>query len=162
MSIARGMDYLHTRPQPIIHRDLKSPNILVSHDWTVKVADFGVSRVVDYDKTMTTHDIGSIPWLSPELLTQSRYSLASDVYAYGIVLWEILTRGDELYPGMRGPAISIHVEKGGRPPADVGGDLPDAAQICTLMQRCWVSEPQERPTFAEVLQALPRLSRGQE
>mmetsp|Transcript_8917 Transcript_8917/g.19282 ORF Transcript_8917/g.19282 Transcript_8917/m.19282 type:complete len:484 (+) Transcript_8917:883-2334(+) len=157
LGIARGMEYLHNHPQPIIHRDLKSHNVLVSHDWTVKVADFGLARVADHEKTMT-QNIGTVPWLSPELIAHARYSLESDVYAYGIILWEILARGDELYEGMRGPAICLHVGSGGRPPVDVGADVPDAEPLCTLMQRCWAQQPEERPSFTQVLHTLPGLS----
>lgn len=91
---AAGMLHLHTRVPPIIHRDLKSPNLLVMADWTVKVADMGLSRVV----SEATHNVATSGaaaanprWLAPEVLSGDRSSKASDVYSFGVVMWELLT-----------------------------------------------------------------------
>ena len=90
---AAGMLYLHTRTPVIIHRDIKSPNLLVTTDWTVKIADFNLSRLLD-DTKQAASTIGGGPgnprWLAPEILQGIKASPASDVYSFGVVMWEML------------------------------------------------------------------------
>jgi len=91
---AAGMLHLHTRSQPLVHRDLKSFNLLVATDWTVKVADFGLSKLAEdaasRSKASTMMNINP-RWMAPELLQGKPATPASDVYAFGLVLWELMT-----------------------------------------------------------------------
>ena len=111
--IATGMAYLHSVVPPIIHRDLKSLNLLLMdpitspHDpITVKITDFGISRL--YEDDMMTGQMGTCHWMAPEVLDSKPYSLAADVYSYGIVLWEIVAR-ETPYKGLNPVTIPYHV-----------------------------------------------------
>ena len=88
LDVARGMAYLHGRRPIVLHRDLKSPNCLVTESLVTKVGDFGMSRVMDTSKTMT--GCGTPLWAAPELLMGKRAGPGTDVYAYAVILWEIL------------------------------------------------------------------------
>ena len=101
VSVARGMQYLHSRAQPILHLDLKSPNILLDDKWRVKIADFGLARV----RRNTLFRSVQLPrhpeWMAPEMLRAERYDEKADVYSFGVVLWELLsaqTPWNELHP----------------------------------------------------------------
>jgi len=88
--IAKGMLYLHTRHPPIVHRDVKSLNILVTKDWKAVVADFGLTKIMN--RAFLNSYCGSPAWVAPEVLRGEQYDESADVYSYGIVLWEMLTR----------------------------------------------------------------------
>lgn len=91
VDIARGLLFLHTSKPPIVHRDLKPANCLVDTHYRVKICDFGLARV----KENTIRDsgaFGTIPYMAPEVISEQRYSLKSDCYAFGILLWELLNR----------------------------------------------------------------------
>ena len=88
---AKGLLFLHTRSPPIIHRDFKSANVLVDAQWHAKVADFNMSRALEEQGVLSTLCVTNPRWLSPELLRGLQATLASDVYAMGVVLWELST-----------------------------------------------------------------------
>ncbi|KAG9147612.1 hypothetical protein Leryth_007385 [Lithospermum erythrorhizon] len=153
MDVAFGMEYLHGKN--IVHFDLKSDNLLVNlrdpHRPICKVGDLGLSKVKC--KTLISGGVrGTLPWMAPELLNGSS-SLVSekvDVYSYGIVLWELLT-GEEPYADLHyGAIIGGIVSNTLRPP------IPESCDQDwrSLMERCWSSEPQERPNFTEVANDL--------
>ncbi|PRW33138.1 Serine threonine- kinase CTR1 [Chlorella sorokiniana] len=164
--VITGMLYLHTRssPAPIIHRDLKSPNLLVDSNWGIKVTDFNLSKILE-DTTHSTSMAAMNPrWLAPEVMRGGRATKASDVYAFGIVLHELLTW--QLPFGPANPwHLVAHVLAGGRldiPPREALPGTDTAAFACldgyaALMQRCWAQAPDERPDFQQVVQELRAL-----
>jgi hypothetical protein len=149
--IARGMEYLHRNS--IIHRDLKSFNILLDENLNVKIADFGIARVKTNTSTMTT--TGTIAWTAPEILRHESYNEKSDVYSYAIVLWEIVSQGeipfeDEFQSPME---AGIAVATGQiRPSLPRDADLNWAA----LIEKCWKEDPATRPSFTEIMDMIKK------
>ncbi|CAI0626262.1 unnamed protein product [Linum tenue] len=91
LDIARGMNYLHHFNPPIVHRDLKSSNLLVDRNWTVKVGDFGLSRLKHETFLVTKSGKGTPQWMAPEVLRNERSDEKSDIYSFGVILWELAT-----------------------------------------------------------------------
>jgi len=156
---AKGMLYLHTRTPPIVHRDLKSPNLLVDALWHVKVSDFNLSRALEQNSSVSSLQITNPRWLAPEVLKGGQAGVASDVYSFGIVLWELLTWklpwGHDTNPF----AIINKVVSGEELPVPAQEDLPAGPLQCydsyvALMRRCWTPDAEKRPTMDEVVQAL--------
>ena len=150
---AEGMVYLHSRDPPVIHRDLKTHNLFIHEqypgDFVVKIGDWGPARAQATTATRSmTHGVGTACWIAPEVIRSARGSKASDVYSFGIVLWEIATRRD-VYPDLSATQIIAKVANESlRPP------LPHACPWASLMQQCWREEAEERPTFDDVFQQL--------
>ena len=96
LDTVRGMNYLHKQSPPIVHRDLKSHNLLIDSHWRVKVCDFGLSRITAHNQTMTA--CGTPSWTAPEVLRNERYTTKADVYGFGVVVWEMFARADP-FPG---------------------------------------------------------------
>lgn len=164
---ARGLLYLHS--QNVVHRDVKSPNFLVDEYYRVKTSDFGLSRILggQPDATTATSTGGGVKnplWLAPEVLQGGRAAPATDVYAFGIVLWELLV-WRRPWEGLQVYQIPVLVSSGGRPEVPPreelpGADPPDPASLdayCALMSACWAQDPAQRPTFDEVVQRLEAL-----
>eukprot|EP00002_Diphylleia_rotans_P001087 TRINITY_DN10603_c0_g1_i1.p1 TRINITY_DN10603_c0_g1~~TRINITY_DN10603_c0_g1_i1.p1 ORF type:complete len:188 (-),score=32.96 TRINITY_DN10603_c0_g1_i1:106-588(-) len=147
--IADAMAYLHSHSPPIIHRDLKSPNILVSNldEFIVKLCDFGLARVKSDNQTMTRCGTGA--WIAPEVLKGARYGEKADIYSFGIVCWEVVAR-QRPYTNMDQLKIGVEVVKGLRPPIPAGID----PVIDRVMQGCWNGNESLRPSFAEVKSQL--------
>ena len=144
--IALGMKYLHQHEPSILHRDLKSENIVVDANNTAKIVDFGVSKREIMNPLTKT--IAAWRYAAPELLiTNSRFSKKSDVYSYAMVLWEIVS-GELVWKGC-GVFKVIHkvVEKGERPEILTTYDK----QYVTLLTKCWAQELELRPTFADIV-----------
>ena len=149
--IARGMEYLHRNS--IIHRDLKSFNILLDENLNVKIADFGIARVKTNTSTMTT--TGTIAWTAPEILRHEAYNEKSDVYSYAIVLWEILSEGeipfdDEFQSPME---AGIAVATGQIRPRLPRDSDPNWV---SLIERCWKEDPSARPSFTELMDQIKK------
>ena len=143
--IARGMQFLHSRQ--VLHRDLKSPNVLLDNNMRAKICDFGYSRVADSTDVMTKN-VGTPHWMAPELLdSNSGYDMKVDVYSYGIVLWEILTRSVP-YRGLESAQIIARVLT-----TDLRPPMPEGAppEIAMLIRQCWDRDPRARPTFTDIL-----------
>lgn len=91
LDAAKGMNYLHSSDPPVIHRDLKSPNLLVDKHWRVKVCDFNLSRVLEEQAVVSSLAASNPRWLAPEILSGRGYTFSSDVYSFGVIMWELLT-----------------------------------------------------------------------
>ena len=163
---ARGVLYLHSnKPHAVLHRDLKSPNILVTEEWTAKVGDFGLSRVLgEYHARSTIGTMANNPrWLSPEVLGGATFTSSSDVFSFGVIMWEVLTC-DLPWRLTNEWAIVNSVREGGRlavPPMD---EVPGPrcsedlfAGYVRLMTRCWSQDPESRPAFEGVVDELESL-----
>ena len=156
LSIGRGMAYLHSKkPYPILHLDLKSPNILIDAHWRIKIADFGLSKL--QHKTLTSGmNNGTPEWMAPEILrAEEKISgTAADVYAYGVILWEMLTGQkpwEDLNPFQVVAAVAYRNQQLPRPPEPVG-----SAFIVDLCMKCLAANPLERPSFASIVEDLER------
>jgi hypothetical protein len=148
VSVARGMAHLHARSPPLLHLDLKSPNILLDDRYRVKIADFGLSRV--RAATFVSGAGGGTPeWMAPEVLRSEPCDEAADVYSYGVVLWELLT-GEAPWAELNPMQVVGAVGFMGRalPPPPEGGD----AVLGGLCRRCISPAPRDRPSFAEIVQ----------
>ncbi|GAM20176.1 hypothetical protein SAMD00019534_033510 [Acytostelium subglobosum LB1] len=146
--IARGMQFLHSRN--IIHRDLKSSNLLLDKHFNIKIADLGIARETTFTQTMTT--IGTVAWTAPEILRHESYNNKADVYSYALVLWELLS-GEEPYAGI--PAMNAGIlvaSKGLRP------DIPEKCDPNwkKLVVWCWAEDPNKRPSFEEITTYLTK------
>nr|KAJ0225584.1 hypothetical protein LSAT_V11C100017380 [Lactuca sativa] len=155
MDIARGMNYLHRCNPPIVHRDLKSSNLLVDKNWTVKVGDFGLSRVKHHTYLKTKSGRGTPQWMAPEILRNEDTDEKSDVYSYGVVLWEITTGKipwNDLNPMQVIGAVGFMNRR-----LEIPKDVDPLWAF--LIESCWCSEPQSRPTFQEIINKLKDLQR---
>jgi len=146
---AKGMAYLHSRSPPIVHRDLKSGNLLVDEDMHIKVSDFGLARTKTADGART--QVGTYAWMAPEVLEQKPYDERADVYSFSIVLWELLT-ALEPFKGLHPMQVMRAVDRGERPPVPPSPECPP--DYVALMRQCWSKEPEDRPTFKEALQRI--------
>ncbi|XP_056134584.1 ephrin type-A receptor 6 isoform X2 [Lampris incognitus] len=155
--IAVGMTYL--ADIGYIHRDLAARNILVDESLICKVSDFGMSRVLEDDpEAAYTTTGGKIPirWTAPEAITYGKFSSASDVWSYGIAMWEVMSYGERPYWEMSNQDVILSIEEGYRLPAPMG--CPVA--LHQLMMHCWQKERVQRPNFSEILTFLDKLIRN--
>lgn len=150
--IASGMAYLEARC--FIHRDLAARNCLVGPDHLVKVADFGLARLMK-DDTYTAHAGAKFPikWTAPEGLAFNRFSTKSDVWAFGVLLWELATYGMSPYPGVELTEVYHLLERQYRMDRPAG--CP--ANVYELMMKCWQWDPKDRPTFQEIHNSLEHM-----
>uniref|UniRef100_A0AAQ4REP0 Mitogen-activated protein kinase kinase kinase 7 n=1 Tax=Gasterosteus aculeatus aculeatus TaxID=481459 RepID=A0AAQ4REP0_GASAC len=153
LQCAQGVAYLHAmKPKALIHRDLKPPNLLlVARGTVLKICDFGTACDI---QTYMTNNKGSAAWMAPEVFEGSNYSEKCDVFSWGIILWEVITR-KKPFDEIGGSAFCIMwaVHRGTRPP--LIKDLPEAIE--SLMTRCWDKEPSQRPSMEEVKNTMSHL-----
>ena len=161
LSVARGMQYLHSRSPPILHLDLKSPNILVDDKWRVKIADFGLSRVRRNTLLSGRSNIhGTFEWMAPEMLRAENFDEKADVYSYGVVLWELLsaplTPWNELINVQVVAVVGYDRQRLVLGLAAEEAAREDAAMrtIGELFWACAGNDPRGRPTFQMVLERL--------
>ena len=149
IGIAKGMLALHKKK--IIHRDLKSLNVLLDERCFPKICDFGLS-IIDSEVAMKTREIGTPHWMAPELFETTDYTNKVDVYAYGVLMWEILTESTP-YKGMSGNQIAVAVcQHGERPPFPRG--TPKLIQ--QFIRECWHQIPSKRPSFKQIVNLLEK------
>ncbi|CAN6906292.1 unnamed protein product [Brassica oleracea] len=147
LDVARGMAYVHGRN--FIHRDLKSDNLLISADKSIKIADFGVARIEVQTEGMTP-ETGTYRWMAPEMIQHRAYNQKVDVYSFGIVLWELIT-GLLPFQNMTAVQAAFAVVNRGVRPTVPNDCLPVLSEIMT---RCWDANPEVRPCFLEVVSLL--------
>lgn len=148
LGIAYGMASLHSKG--IIHRDLKSMNVLLDDELLPKICDFGVSRFASEEKVIMTKEIGTPHWMAPELFESNNYTNKVDVYAYGILLWEMLTEKVP-FKGKEGYQIALAVCTKKERPA-----IPDHTPrpLKNLINICWDQDPNKRPKFQKIIKLL--------
>ncbi|XP_074470873.1 mitogen-activated protein kinase kinase kinase 7 isoform X1 [Sebastes fasciatus] len=150
---SQGVAYLHgMKPKALIHRDLKPPNLLLVAGGTVlKICDFGTACDI---QTHMTNNKGSAAWMAPEVFEGNNYSEKCDVFSWGIILWEVITRRKP-FDEIGGPAFRIMwaVHNGTRPP--LIKNLPKPIE--SLMTRCWSKDPSQRPSMEEIVKIMTHL-----
>ncbi|KAK7915565.1 hypothetical protein WMY93_011326 [Mugilogobius chulae] len=144
MGIAGGMNYLHLHK--IIHRDLKSPNMLITYDDAVKISDFGTSKELS-DKSTKMSFAGTVAWMAPEVIRNEPVSEKVDIWSFGVVLWEMLT-GEVPYKDVDSSAIIWGVGNNSLQ-LPVPDTCPDSFKL--LLRQCWNCKPRNRPSFRQIL-----------
>ncbi|KAI3728131.1 hypothetical protein L6452_16761 [Arctium lappa] len=155
LDVAKGMNYLHTSNPIIVHRDLKTPNLLVDKNWVVKVCDFGMSRMKHHTFLSSKSAAGTPEWMAPEVLRNEPSNEKCDVYSFGVILWELAT--------LRVPWTEMNSMQ------VVGAvgfqyrhlDIPETVDpaVSRIITDCWHPEPQSRPSFKEIIARLKNLGR---
>ncbi|KDP34102.1 hypothetical protein JCGZ_07673 [Jatropha curcas] len=155
LDVAKGMNYLHTSHPPIVHRDLKSPNLLVDKNWVVKVCDFGLSRLKHHTFLSSKSTAGTPEWMAPEVLRNEPANEKCDVYSFGVILWELAT---------------CQIPWKGLNPMQVVGavgfqnkrlEIPEHVDpaVAQIIHDCWQREPQLRPSFSQLIPRLRHIQR---
>ncbi|KFK25446.1 hypothetical protein AALP_AA8G116200 [Arabis alpina] len=153
LDVAKGMNYLHTSHPTVVHRDLKSPNLLVDKNWVVKVCDFGLSRMKHHTYLSSKSTAGTPEWMAPEVLRNEPANEKCDVYSFGVILWELATSRipwKGLNPMQVVGAVGFQNRR-----LEIPDDIdPTVAQI---IRDCWQTEPHLRPSFTQLMRSLKRL-----
>ncbi|XP_028770766.1 serine/threonine-protein kinase EDR1 [Neltuma alba] len=155
LDVARGMNCLHTSTPTIVHRDLKSPNLLVDNNWNIKVCDFGLSRLKHNTFLSSKSTAGTPEWMAPEVLRNEPSNEKCDVYSFGIILWELAT---------------LRLPWSGMNPMQVVGavgfqnrrlEIPKEIDpvVARIIWECWQQDPNLRPSFAQLTVILKSLQR---
>ena len=157
LEIADGMAYLSSRPRSIVHRDLAARNCLLTGDNIVKVGDFGRARDVYESEYYRQTFRGMVPvrWMPPESLRDGEYVSKSDVWSYGVVMWEMATLAEEPYQGMRHDEV-VHyiINDAGKP--EIRPSFSETMK--EVMDMCWKRYPDDRPSFMEICRHLDRFA----
>ena len=155
--------YLHQKK--LLHCDLKSQNVLLSEDWTVKLCDFGLTRYKERFIRENHGKIGTPHWMSPEILRGERYDEASDVYSFGVIVWEMLT-GEIPYVGRSVAQITglvgYHKEQLFVPQdcySPGHRKLSTYAKLRKIVNNCLVYEPERRPSFENIVSYIQKIER---
>ncbi|GLT77347.1 hypothetical protein SLA2020_489440 [Shorea laevis] len=148
LDLARGLSYLHS--QKIVHRDVKTENMLLDKTRTVKIADFGVARLEASNPNDMTGETGTLGYMAPEVLNGNPYNRKCDVYSFGICLWEIYCC-DMPYPDLSFSEMTSAVVRQNLRP-----EIPRCcpSSLANVMKRCWDANPEKRPEMDEVVSML--------
>ncbi|XP_072048334.1 fibroblast growth factor receptor 3-like [Amphiura filiformis] len=152
--VANGMAFLAR--QEVIHRDLAARNVLIDANLTCKVSDFGLAcHVTDLEMAKRFHHETPLPvrWMAPEALLRGIYSQMSDVWSFGVVMWEIASRGEKPYPGISAKDVVIFLKDGNKmvPPRSC------EQKICNIMNSCWEETPDQRPKFEDLVEKFDNI-----
>ncbi|GMH52092.1 hypothetical protein TrRE_jg840, partial [Triparma retinervis] len=157
LEISYGMRYLHGRPSPVIHGDLKSNNILIDREGSGKVADFGKSQSnsTSSHQSKRNSGVGTQGWTAPEILEKGSdaLTLKADVYSFGIIIWECATKKIP-WEGMTDNQINRAMIKEQRPQVDESMDK----ELRALMEQCWSEDPKDRPHFDVIVKKLEAIA----
>ncbi|GAA0166821.1 non-receptor serine/threonine protein kinase [Lithospermum erythrorhizon] len=153
LDVAKGVNYLHRLSPPIVHWDLKSPNLLVDKNWTVKVCDFGLSRFKSNSFISSKSVAGTPEWMAPEFLREEPSNEKSDVYSFGVILWELVTMQQPwngLSPAQVVGAVAFQNRR-----LVIPQNTPPV--LTSLMESCWSDDPTQRPSFTSIVETLKKL-----
>ncbi|TYH78664.1 hypothetical protein ES332_D03G004900v1 [Gossypium tomentosum] len=150
LDVSEGINYLHQNN--IIHRDLKTANLLMDENQVVKVADFGVARVQAQSGVMTA-ETGTYRWMAPEVIEHKPYDHKADVFSFGIALWELLT-GEIPYSLLTPLQAAVGVVQKSLRPTIPKNTHP---RLGELLERCWQQDPTQRPNFSEIIEILQQI-----
>ncbi|XP_029482234.1 receptor-type tyrosine-protein kinase FLT3 isoform X1 [Oncorhynchus nerka] len=146
--VAKGMDFLSSKH--CIHRDLAARNVLVTQGGLVKIGDFGLARDIDNDSNYVVRGNVRLPvkWMAPESIFQGMYTMQSDVWAYGILLWEVFSLGVTPYPGIKvDNNFYVMIERGFK----MEQPYYASESVYSIMCKCWALEPRDRPHFSKLV-----------
>ncbi|KAL1006505.1 hypothetical protein UPYG_G00073210 [Umbra pygmaea] len=146
--VAKGMDFLSSKQ--CIHRDLAARNVLVTQGGWVKIGDFGLARDIENDSNYVVKGNVRLPvkWMAPESIFQGIYTMQSDVWAYGILLWEIFSLGVTPYPGIKvDKSFYVMIERGYK----MEQPYYASDSVYKMMGECWSLEPKDRPYFSKLV-----------
>ncbi|XP_068657061.1 serine/threonine-protein kinase CTR1 [Aristolochia californica] len=153
LDVAKGINYLHCLCPPILHWDLKSPNLLVDKNWSIKVCDFGLSRFKANTFISSKSVAGTPEWMAPEFLRGEPSNEKSDVYSFGVILWELITMQQPwsgLGPAQVVGAVAFQNRRLTIPPNT-------SPTLVALMESCWADDPKQRPSFQSIVESLKKL-----
>lgn len=153
LDVAKGINYLHCLSPPIVHWDLKSPNLLVDKNWTVKVCDFGLSRFKASTFISSKSVAGTPEWMAPEFLRGEPSNEKSDVYSFGVIVWELVTMQQPwsgLSPAQVVGAVAFQNRRLVIPPNT-------SPVLASLMESCWADDPAQRPSIKSIVDTLKKL-----
>lgn len=147
--LSTALSYLESKK--FVHRDIAARNVLVSSQYCIKLADFGLSRWVE-DQSYYHSSKGMLPikWMAPESINFRRFTNASDVWMFGVCIWEILMLGVKPFQGIRNSDVISKLENGERLPLPI--NCPP--RLYSLMSQCWAYEPSKRPDFKGIKETL--------
>ena len=145
LEIAQGINYLHSFNPPILHRDLKSLNILLDKNFVAKIADFGWAKLREPHMTKLR---GTFQWMAPEVITNEHYTEKADVYSFGIILWEFWSK-DPPYKGIKAKEVGIKVKNNKNFRPKIPDEVPQ--EISELIKCCWDADPEKRPSFLDII-----------
>ncbi|XP_002530885.3 serine/threonine-protein kinase CTR1 [Ricinus communis] len=151
--VAKGMNYLHQLRPPIVHRDLKSLNLLVDSQYTVKVCDFGLSRSKAKTYLSSKTAAGTPEWMAPEVLRNEPSDEKSDVYSFGVILWELMTLQQPWRSLNQAQVVAAVGFKNQR--LEIPNNINPS--VAALIDRCLTSEPSKRPSFSYIMETLQKV-----